>query len=386
MRSTRLSFNIKGALAALTLCLTPLVQAQTWQLVWADEFHGSISPDWKFDIGNGSGGWGNNELEYYRRENATVENDALVITAKKEDFGGMHYTSARMTTQGIRSFKYGRMEARMKLPSVMGTWPAWWMLGSNITTVGWPASGEIDIMEQVNTNQQVLGTAHWQAADGSHAMYGGSSNTNVTAWHVYAVEWSPTSIKWFVDGTQYHVIDITNGIGNTQAFQKDFFLLLNMAVGGNLAGFNINNAAFPVKLYVDYVRVYAPATSPSTNILIEAESFATQSGVQVEACSEGGQDVGWIDANDWIVWNVNVPTTGTYTVQYRVASPGTTGLIQLEKAGGAQVYGTIGVPQTGGWQNWTTIQHQVTLQAGQQQIAIKALGGGFNLNWLRLIR
>jgi beta-glucanase (GH16 family) len=504
--------------------LAPSAFAQ-WQLVWQDEFHGSISPDWVFEIGNGSGGWGNNELQYYRRENATVENDALVITAKREDFGGFRYTSARMKTQGHKSFKYGRIEARIALPAKQGTWPAFWALGSNIGTVGWPASGEIDIMEQINTGADVYGTVHWQANDGTHASYGGHMATSVQNYHVYAVEWDPKFIRWFVDGTQYHVIDITNGAGGTDEFQRDFFLLLNMAIGGNWPGFNIDEGALPAKMYVDYVRVYQagvastvgswtsqniagnvirhqnsrgridPAGSVSppadgnwtmvsglagggvsfqsrnfpgsylrhrngevwldandgsaqfkqdatfnqraglansgatsfeswnfpgrylrhrnsllyveniysdldrndatfsrgpeltgTSIHIEAESWATMSGVQTEACTEGGQNVGWIDANDWIVWNVNVPASGTYTVSYRVASLPGGGVIQLEKAGGSPVYGTVGVPATGGWQNWTTVSHQVNLSAGQQQIAVKALAGGFNLNWLEIKR
>jgi beta-glucanase (GH16 family) len=358
-------------------------QAQSWQLVWSDEFNGSIGPDWVFETGGG--GWGNNELEYYRRENATVENGNLVITAKREDFGGYHYTSARMKTQGTKSWTYGRMEARIKLPVKQGTWPGWWMLGSNISSVGWPASGELDIMEQINTGNTVYGTAHWQAANGSQADYGNSLVTTPSDYHVYAIEWDADYIKWFVDGTQYHIMQITGGTGNTQAFAKDFFLLLNMAVGGNWPGFTIDDGSLPAKMYVDYVRVYQKGAAP-VSIQIEAENYAVMSGIQTEACSEGGQDVGWIDANDWIVWNVNVPTAGTYTVSYRVASLNGGGVIQLEKAGGSPVYGSVSVPKTGGWQNWTTVSHQVTLQAGQQQIAVKALAGGFNINWLKLTK
>lgn len=129
--------------------------------------------------------------------------------------------------------------------------------------------------------------------------------------------------------------------------------------------------------------VVATAT-PSWSTQIQAENWATMAGVQTEACLEGGLNVGWIDANDWIVWDVNIPSNGSYTVEYRVASPNTTGNIQLEKAGGSPIYGTRSIPNTGGWQNWTTVSHTVNLTAGQQQIAIKALTGGFNLNWLRI--
>ena len=366
--------------SAAAMLLGHAAQAQSWQLVWSDEFNGSISPDWVFETGGG--GWGNNELEYYRKENATVENGNLVITAKREDYGGYHYTSARMKTQGTRSWKYGRMEARIKLPAKLGTWPGWWMLGNNISSVGWPASGEVDIMEQINTGNTVYGSVHWQAANGSQADYSNNMVTTPTDYHVYAVEWDADTIKWFVDGTQYNAFTITNGMGNTQAFQNPFFLLLNMAVGGNWPGFSVDDGSLPAKMYVDYVRVYQKGAPVS--IQIEAENYAVMSGVQTEPCSEGGQDVGWIDANDWIVWNVNIPTAGTYTVQYRVASLNGGGVIQLEKAGGSPVYGSVSVPGTGGWQNWTTISHQVTLTAGQQQIAVKALAGGYNINWLKI--
>ncbi|MCD2340261.1 family 16 glycosylhydrolase [Ideonella azotifigens] len=368
---------------ALGLMLGQAAWAQNWQLVWQDEFNGSIGPDWVFETGGG--GWGNNELEYYRKENATIENGNLVITAKREDYGGYRYTSARMKTQGKKSFKFGRIEARIKAPSSLGMWPAFWALGSNINTVGWPASGEIDIMEHVNAESDVYGTVHWQDLSGGHAQYGGHTGANVTGYHVYAVEWDAKTIKWFVDGTQYHVIDITNGVNGTEEFQKDFFLLLNLAVGGNWPGFNIDEGAMPARMYVDYVRVYQ-AGAGGFSQQVEAENFANMAGVQTEACSEGGQNVGWIDANDWMVWNVNVPSAGTYTLQYRVASPGGGGVIQLEKAGGAPVYGSVAVPATGGWQNWTTVQHQVQLPAGQQQIAVKALAGGFNLNWLKIVQ
>jgi beta-glucanase (GH16 family) len=362
--------------------LSPWALAQNWQLVWQDEFNGSIGPDWVFETGNGVNGWGNNELQYYLRENATIQNGKLVITARRQDQAGYRYTSARMKTQGKRSFKYGKIEARIKMPSSLGLWPAFWMLGSNITQVGWPASGEIDVMEHVNTDSDVHGTVHWQAADGSYASYGGHTPVDVTGYHLYTVEWDANFIRWFVDGRQYHVIDITNGVGGTDEFHKDFFLLLNMAVGGNWPGFNINEAALPAKMYVDYVRVYQRDAGFSTTI--EAESWANMLGVATEACSEGGLNVGWIDANDWIVWDVNLPAAGNYKVEYRVASLGGGGQLQLEKAGGAQTYGSLAVPSTGGWQNWTTVSHTVSLPAGPQQIAIKALAGGWNINWLKI--
>ena len=376
------------SLAAAALALTGLAaQAQNWQLVWQDEFTNGIGPHWRFETGTGSGGWGNNELQYYRRENATVENGQLVITARREDFGGMRYTSARMTTQGLASFKYGRVEARIKAPSSSGMWPAFWMLGSNITSVGWPASGEIDIMEHVNADPDIHGTIHWQGPDGGHASYGGHTATNVADYHVYAVEWDERFIRWFVDGREYHVVDITNSVNSTEEFHRDFFLLLNLAVGGNWPQWNIDESRLPARMYVDYVRVYRKdGGTPAFTTTLQASDFALQSGMQLEASSEGGQNLGWIEAGDWAVWNLNLPQGGTYTVEYRVASLNGGGSLQLEMAGGAPVYGAVGVPSTGGWQNWTTVSHRVTLPAGQQQIAVKANAPGWNLRYVKITK
>ena len=256
MRSLRLLFFAVCTLACMQ------VYAQSWVLVWQDEFTNGISGDWVFETGTGSGGWGNNELEYYRRENATTSNGQLVITAKRESFGGMQYTSARMKTQGHRSWKYGRIEARIAMPSFQGVWPAFWMLGDNISTVGWPGCGEIDIMEHVNTGGTVYGTIHWLNQNNQYANYGGNTNTTITSFHTYAIEWDASAIKWFVDGTQYHTANILNSINGTNEFHNNFFVLLNLAIGGNWPGFTIDNNAFPASMYVDYVRVYRAGTTP----------------------------------------------------------------------------------------------------------------------------
>jgi beta-glucanase (GH16 family) len=237
------------------------IKAQSWDLEWSDEFNGSISSNWVFETG--AGGWGNNELQYYRRENASVENGQLVITARRENYGGAQYTSARMKTQGKKSFKYGKIEARIAMPSFNGIWPAFWMLGDKISTVGWPACGEIDIMEHINGGGNAHGTIHWQDAGGNHAQYTNSTNTSVTAFHTYTVEWDANAIKWYVDGVKYHEANIANSINGTSELHENFFLLLNMAVGGNWPGFNIDNN-FPAKMYVDYVRVYKKGSAPAS--------------------------------------------------------------------------------------------------------------------------
>jgi beta-glucanase (GH16 family) len=230
------------------------VAALTYQLVWSDEFNGTSvnTGNWNFETG--AGGWGNNEQQYYRSQNATVSNGNLVITARRESFGGANYTSARLTTQNKRQYTYGRMEARLRLPLGQGLWPAFWMLGSNISSVGWPRCGEIDIMEHINTSNTVYGTIHWDA--NGYAQYGGNTNTTPASYHVYSIEWNSSSIKWFVDGVKYHEANILNNINSTEEFHRPFFFILNLAVGGNWPGQTIDNSKLPASMYVDYVRVY----------------------------------------------------------------------------------------------------------------------------------
>ena len=359
--------------------------AQDWQLVWADEFTNGISPDWVFETGTGSGGWGNAELQYYRRENATVQNGMLRITAREENFGGSAYTSARMKTQGTKSWKYGRVEARIAVPSSMGLWPAFWMLGDNISSVGWPSCGEIDIMEHVNDDSDIHGTIHWDA-NGTYANYGGSTTTNVPAFHVYSIEWDASAIRWYLDGNQYHEVSIANGANGTSEFHENFFILLNMAVGGQWPGYNIDNGALPATMQVDYVRVYQQGSNPPPSELaipgkVEAESYSAMSGIETENTSDsgGGQNVGWIDAGDWMDYQVDVASAGTYQVNFRVASPADGGQLQLRS--GNNILETINPPATGGWQNWTTVSANVKLNAGKQTIRLHATSGGFNLNW-----
>jgi beta-glucanase (GH16 family) len=256
MRSVRFAFLALFLLAGMS------AYGQSWNLVWADEFNSSIGPDWVFETGTGSGGWGNNELQYYRSQNASVNNGHLVITARRESFGGMQYTSARMKTQGRKSWKYGKIEARIQMPSFQGVWPAFWMLGDNIGSVGWPACGEIDIMEHVNTGGQVVGTMHWRDHNNNYANYGGNTTTSITTFHTYTIEWNASAIKWFVDGVQYHEANILNGINGTSEFHNNFFVILNMAIGGNWPGFTIDNNAFPAEMRIDWVRVYQSGGTP----------------------------------------------------------------------------------------------------------------------------
>ena len=234
-------------------------QAQTWNLVWNDEFDSINTSNWTFEVGGG--GWGNNELQYYTNgNNSYIQNGVLVIEARRESVGGMAYTSSRMITRGKREFTYGKIEARMAIPMGQGIWPAFWMLGTNIGSVGWPACGETDIMEHINATNTIYGTIHWDT--NGYASYGGSTNTTPASYHVYTIEWTSSAIKWFVDGVQYHEANILNSVNGTDEFHRPFFIILNQAVGGNWPGSPNSGTPFPSRFYVDYVRVYQQGTTP----------------------------------------------------------------------------------------------------------------------------
>ncbi len=238
---------------------TTPINYPNYNLVWNDEFDGnSLSNDWVFETGNGSWGWGNNELQYYREENTSLDNGFLTITAKQESFGGFNYTSSRIKTQGIKFFQYGRVDIRAKLPYGQGIWPALWMLGENISSVSWPSCGEIDVMEMIGgsgyNDRTVHGTAHWN--DNGHALYGGSNTLSTgrfsDEFHVFSIIWTGSSIKWLRDDIQYHVFDISN----LSAFQNNFFFIFNVAVGGNWPGSPNASTVFPQTMVVDYVRIF----------------------------------------------------------------------------------------------------------------------------------
>lgn len=228
-------------------------QKPVFALVWSDEFDESSIDETKWNFETGGGGWGNNEKEYYQASNATIANGNLVITAKKESVGGEQYTSSRMTTQGKFSQTYGRIEARIKLPLGQGLWPAFWMLGNNISSVSWPQCGELDIMEHINTTNTIYGTMHWNV--GGHVSYGSNIESTPADYHIYAIEWDQNEMRWYVDDHLYQTGNIKNNINSTAAFHLPFFIILNMAVGGDWPG-SVNESILPGSMYVDYVRVY----------------------------------------------------------------------------------------------------------------------------------
>ncbi len=236
--------------------VTVLVKPPFSTLVWSEEFNTDGAPDpakWGYDLG--AGGWGNSELEYYtnRPDNAIVDGGVLKIKALKENYLGSAYTSARLLSKDKFDFKYGKVEARAKIPAGVGTWPAIWMLGSNISTAGWPACGEIDIMEHVGKNlNTIYGTLHYPGHSGGSA--NGATTvipTATTDFHIYGLEWTETSIKILVDGVVFHTVPNNS----TVPFNQNFFFILNVAMGGNFGG-PMDASITSAVMEVDYVRVY----------------------------------------------------------------------------------------------------------------------------------
>jgi beta-glucanase (GH16 family) len=261
--------------AVLGLCITPVranwleLHAQDksgWTLAWCDEFDSAGRPDpakWGYDVGGH--GWGNNELQFYcdRAENARVEDGRLIIEARKQPFEGKAYTSARLVTKGKGEWQYGRIEVRAKLPSGRGTWPAIWLLPAT-PKLRWPDDGEIDVMEHVGFDAGVV-HASIHTKRFNHMI--GTQKTDkvkvadyASNFHVYAVDWSADRMDFFVDDRKFFSFARENNGEDTWPFQKKFYLILNVAVGGNWGGKQgVDDTVFPCRMEVDYVRVYRPA-------------------------------------------------------------------------------------------------------------------------------
>ena len=240
---------------------------KNWQFestpAWQDEFSTAGAPDpakWNYEVGGG--GWGNNELQFYTSgQNSTVSGGNLIITAKKETISGREYSSSRMITKGKGDWLYGRMEVRAKLPKGRGTWPAIWMFPTDLSYGNWPASGEIDIMEHVGYEQnKVHFTIHNSAFNFMKGNQKGANRivpTSSDEFHNYRVDWTPYSIRGFIDGDQYfEYVNANNGF-SSWPYDKRFFLILNIAVGGDWGGARgIDNTIFPATMAIDYVKYY----------------------------------------------------------------------------------------------------------------------------------
>ena len=265
------TITAKADSVASTCLVTVTKTDLPYQLVWADEFGGTTLDLTKWNIETGGGGWGNNEKQNYtnRTDNLRLENGSLVIEAKKETYGSNAYTSARINTRNKVVYTYGMIEARLSLPKGKGTWPAFWMLGANLSTANWPTCGEVDIMEHIGSDSTMISHAvHTYEKNGSKGnnwwarkyMNGLEGN-----YHIYAIEWEKQAnegddcIRFYIDGALTATL-WEQHVGSTVKnwpFKSNFFFLLNIAIGGNMGG-TIDDAIFnvPVLMKVDYIRVY----------------------------------------------------------------------------------------------------------------------------------
>jgi len=250
------SVKAKSSTGMTITVSTNVTIAVALSLVWSDEFNTPGAPDpskWGYDIG--AGGWGNSELQYYtnRTDNVLVSNGTLKIISKKEAYSGSNYTSARLLSKGKFSFQYGKVEVSAKLPAGAGSWPAFWMLGDNFTTAGWPTCGEIDIMEQKGSDMnRIYSTLHYLGHSGGSAI--GSSfliNNVTTEFHKYGLIWSGANLQFLVDD----VVCYTFVNSSSAPFNQNFFMILNLAMGGTFGG-NIDPAFSSALMEIDYVRVY----------------------------------------------------------------------------------------------------------------------------------
>jgi len=274
-----------------------------WNLVWCDEFSGSSinTNTWTHELGNW--GWGNNELQNYTASSANsfISNGVLNIKAIQENSNGSSYSSARLITNNKFEFKYGKVEARLKIPYGQGVWPAFWMLGENIGTDGWPHCGEIDIMEHINNESVVHGTVHW--FNGGNTNSGGTTPISPNEFHTYGVIWNENYARFYVDNVNYFQYNFSAGNNTQNTFQKPFFLLLNLAIGGNWPGNPNGSTQFPATYEIDYVRVYESDLTPtiistgssqcSTNYAVnDSKSNATSIPVgNVNSCSSISGDL-----------------------------------------------------------------------------------------------
>ncbi|MFB3387389.1 family 16 glycosylhydrolase [Flavobacterium sp. LAR06] len=251
---------MKKIMVLLLISSFCLAQEVKRKLVWEENFTDKNlnEKDWNFEIGDGCPnlcGFGNNERQIYTKTNHEFKDGNLIIEAKKED---NKYTSTKITTKGKKEFLYGRIEARAKLPVGHGLWPAFWMLGANIDEVHWPKTGEIDILEYIGRDPgMVYTTLHTQDSHGNTINTKRTPSPNIEeGYHVYAIEWTKDKIAFFVDTALVYTFNPIEKNENTWPFDKPFYIIVNLAIGGNFGGPQVDDKVLPQKFYVDYVRVY----------------------------------------------------------------------------------------------------------------------------------
>ena len=408
------------------------VSLAEYGLVWSDEFNGPGIDwsNWSRQVFGGAGN-GNNELQFYtdRDENSFVENGNLVIQANREWYADHEYTSARLTSAGKRVFLYGRIEARIKVPAGQGLWPAFWMFPTDGFYGGWSASGELDIMETVNWADLIAGSIHFGASSPGnvHTSTAYSDGRSFADdFHVYAVEWEPTEIRWYIDDIHYATKNSwwCANAPYPAPFNQRFHFILNLAVGGNWPGSPPAWQSFPQRMLVDWVRVYQreapqwpyngePAPVPGR---IQAEHYdfggptvafhdsslanlgndignTLRTGEPVDlgpaADVGGGLSIGWIDWGEWTEYTIDVQEAGVYRLDARVATPNSGQLFAVRfLRDGTEVFaGPATFNSTGGWQAWqtVTVANAFTLPRGIHVMRFEPWTKDFNVNYFDLI-
>ena len=400
-----------------------------YNLEWTEEFNegvGSLpnSAYWTYDLG--AGGWGNDELETYVQDTThsvlvadpnAEDGYALQITATNDN-GGVgtagQYSSARLNTGGMVMPEYGYIESRIQMPEGDGIWPAFWTLGWNIGSVGWPACGEQDIMENIGMqswwgiNQGSLHAPNWNP-DSQYDLASGDYFWQ--GYHTFGELWTPTSVSYFVDGNLYetNTVGDATAAGGTWAFSgRPSFFITNVAVGGDFPGNPDSSTTFPQKMLVDYIKVYDSPYNGQHYVpgVVQAEDFDNggqaisystttntnnggqyrpELGVGIENTTGGGYDVGWTGAGQWMKYQVNVQTAGTYKLTARVSndsSPSANGSFHIADETGTNLTGSITVAPTGGWQTWTNVTANVALTAGAHTLQLVEETGNFNIDYM----
>ncbi|MEM0898141.1 MAG: carbohydrate-binding protein [Verrucomicrobiota bacterium] len=398
----------KLALALTFLSLFPTISQAEWTMIWNDEFDGDGPIDqtkWNFE--SFEPGANNNELQKYthnRIENCRRQNGILILEGRRDwwyDAGNgntYEYTSARIQTAGKFNTKYGKIEMRAQLPWANGAWPAFWMMPQHSLYGGWPDSGEIDIMEYVGWDNDIAHVnAHTKDRNfllGTNYGWSGWVANQETAYHTYTVEWWYDRMDFYIDGIwRYGFTNEDTGWGDWP-FNSEFFIILNHAIGGDWGGlqgidtgaYDVAGDNFGVGYFVDWVRAYK-WDWPDHDIPahVEAEHYEDYNGdIREQKCTDvgGGWNVGFIDDVEYMQYKFNIPASGWYQVDYRVASDTGGGILTLGR-GGTDIRQTP-VPDTGGWQNWITLSEVVWLEAGSQTLDIYATIGGWNINHFKI--
>jgi len=404
-----------------------------YQLVWSDEFDGTTlnTSNWSYDIGNGSGGWGNNELEYYRSQNVSVSGGYLIIEARQEAYGGFSFTSGKIHSRNKQDFLYGKVEARMKVPYGGGMWPAFWMMPTDSVYGGWAASGEIDIMETKDLASYIGGTIHYGGGWPNNVYSGGTYSPGgvnfSAAFHIYTIEWEPDVMRWYVDGILYSTK--TSSLWYSDAapsnprapFDQNFYIIMNAAVGGNYTECTnpgCITASLPQQFQVDWVRVYqdinniSPTVSitdpndganlPAGNIVIYATASDSDGSVTTVEFYEGANYLGQDTTAPYGFLWPSVPN-GCYTIMAKaIDNAGASSIATVEITVGSgcgqlPYYGTpSAIPGTIQAENFDlggegVAYHDTTSgNSGNQYRTLEDVdienctdaGGGYNIGWM----